>query len=42
MLLVMGVMLDCVIGLEMGVDDYLVKFFDLCELIVCVCVLLCW
>lgn len=41
MLLVMGVVLDCVIGLEMGVDDYLVKLFDLCELLVWVCVLLC-
>lgn len=31
----------CVLGLEMGVDDYLVKFFLLLEFIVCVKVLFC-
>lgn len=32
---------DCIIGLDVGVDDYLVKFFVLEELYVCICVLLC-
>lgn len=32
---------DRVMGLEFGVDDYLMKFFLFCELLVCVRVLLC-
>lgn len=32
---------ECVRGLDVGVDDYLVKFFELWELLVRVWVLLC-
>lgn len=31
---------DKILGLEIGVDDYIIKFFNLCELIICVCNLL--
>lgn len=34
---------DCVMGFELGVDDYVLKLFELCELVVCVCsILCCW
>lgn len=33
--------IDCIIGLEMGVDDYVIKFFFLCELLVCINVVIC-
>lgn len=36
-LLVCVYLLDRVLGLELGVDDYVVKLFDLCEVIVCIC-----
>lgn len=42
MFIVCSELIDCVLGLEMGVDDYLVKFFELCELLVCICNVLCW
>lgn len=32
---------DCILGLDVGVDDYLGKLFDIFELFVCVCVLFC-
>lgn len=32
--------IDCIIGLEMGVDDYLIKFFFVCELFVWINVVL--
>lgn len=32
----------CIFGLELGVDDYLVKLFLMLELVVWVKVLLCW
>lgn len=41
MLIVKGEEIDWVIGLEFGVDDYLFKFFSDCELLVCICVILC-
>lgn len=31
---------DCILGFEIGVDDYLIKLFNFCELIICVCNLL--
>lgn len=34
--------MDQVLGLEMGVDDYVVKLVKLCVLLVCICVLLWW
>lgn len=33
--------IDCVVGLELGVDDYIVKFYSLCELLVCIKVIYC-
>lgn len=33
---------DCISGFDIGVDDYLVKFFVLEEFNVCICVLFCW
>lgn len=33
--------IDCVFGLELGVDDYLFKLFNDCELVVCIKVILC-
>lgn len=33
--------IDKVVGLELGVDDYVIKFYLVCELIVCICVVLC-
>lgn len=41
MFIVKGDEVDCIIGFEMGVDDYLFKLFNLCELLVCVKVVLC-
>lgn len=41
MLIVCGSELDCVFGFELGVDDYLFKLFNDCELVVCICVILC-
>lgn len=32
---------DCIVGFEFGVDDYFGKLFNLCELFVCVQVVLC-
>lgn len=32
---------SCLVGLDGGVDDYIIKFFDLFELFVCICVVLC-
>jgi len=32
---------DIVVGLDVGVDDYVIKLFCLVELLVCVWVLLC-
>lgn len=26
--------IDCIVGLEMGVDDYVIKLLELCELVV--------
>lgn len=26
--------IDCVFGFEIGVDDYLIKFFSVCEFVV--------
>lgn len=34
--------IDKIFGLELGVDDYLVKLFEILEFIVWVCVLLWW
>lgn len=42
MLIVCGDIFDCVMGLEFGVDDYVIKFFLLKELEVCICFILCW
>lgn len=36
-----GDVIDKVVGFEIGVDDYVMKFFDLCELLVCIKVVLC-
>lgn len=33
--------IDWIVGFEIGVDDYVVKLFLLCELVVWVCVILC-
>lgn len=41
MLIVKGDDIDCIIGLEFGVDDYVFKFCMLCEIVVCICVILC-
>lgn len=41
-LMVWDSVFDCVKGLEMGVDDYFVKLFVFFELLVRVCILLCW
>lgn len=40
MLIVCGEEIDCVCGLDIGVDDYIVKFFLMIELFVCICVVL--
>lgn len=42
MLMVFGDVVDWIIGFEFGVDDYVVKFFSLKELEVCICCVLCW
>lgn len=42
MLIVLGDVVDRIIGLELGVDDYVVKFFFLKELEVRICFVLCW
>lgn len=41
MLIGCGDDIDCIVGLEMGVDDYLFKFCNLRELGVCICVIIC-
>lgn len=41
MVMVKGEEVDCIVGLEIGVDDYILKLFNLCELLVCICVVLC-
>lgn len=41
MFIVKGDEVDCIIGLEFGVDDYIFKLFNLCELFVCIKVILC-
>lgn len=41
MLIVKGMLLDKVEGLDVGVDDYLVKLVVIEELMVCICVVLC-
>lgn len=41
MFIVKGDEIDCIVGLEVGVDDYLFKLFNLCELLVCIKVVLC-
>lgn len=41
MFIVCGEENDCVGGLEVGVDDYVVKFFLVCELFVCIWVVMC-
>lgn len=38
---VKGSEMEKVIGLEVGVDDYIIKFFSLKELVVCCCVMIC-
>lgn len=40
-LIVYGVVEECVCGLNFGVDDYFVKLFDLIEVEVCVWVFIC-
>lgn len=42
MLIVYGLVDDKVDCFGVGVDDYVVKLFELCELVVCICVLICW
>lgn len=42
MIIVCDFVIDCVFGLDYGVDDYIVKFFVIEELFVCFCLLLCW
>lgn len=39
-LLVFGEIEDRIVGLDVGGDDYLVKFFEMVELKVCICVLM--
>lgn len=41
MLIVKDFEIDKVLGLELGVDDYVIKLFSMCELLVCVKVNLC-
>lgn len=41
MFIVKDLEIDKVFGLELGVDDYVMKLFSMCELIVCVKVNLC-
>lgn len=41
MLIVRGDDYDCILGLEMGVDDYLLKLFNYCELVVWIKVIVC-
>lgn len=41
-ILIVNVLLDgCVVGLDFGVDDYFVKFFELVEFEVWLCVVIC-
>lgn len=40
MLTVCGSEFDRVFGFELGVDDYFLKLFNDCELVVCICVIL--
>lgn len=42
MLIVCGEEEDRVCGLEVGVDDYIIKFFLFKELVVCIKVVMCW
>lgn len=34
--------IDCIVGLECGVDDYVIKLLNLCELVLWVKNLICW
>lgn len=40
-MIVCDLVIDCVFGLDYGVDDYIVKLFVIEELLVCLCVLFC-
>lgn len=40
MFIVCGVVIDCIVGLDGGVDDYFIKLFNFDELFVWLCVLL--
>lgn len=40
MFMVCSDMVDVVRGFEVGVDDYMVKFFNLKEFVVCICICL--
>jgi len=42
MFIVWGIEIDCVVGFEFGVDDYVVKLFLGVEVIVCLCAVLRW
>lgn len=41
MLMVRGDDYDCILGFELGVDDYLFKFFNYWEFVVCIKVIFC-
>lgn len=41
-LIVCGMFEEWVWGFDLGVDDYLIKFFDIGEFEVCIWLLLCW